>query len=69
MAPVRRPENRGAGRTEPPEVSALRELPALPELEELDQRLEAAFPSSPDFHWSEPCVWACACFLVDGSRR
>lgn len=41
------------------------------ELEELDRRLEAAFLSKPDFHFhaNEPCVWACACFLVDGSRE
>jgi hypothetical protein len=37
------------------------------DLEELDRRLEAAlFPMS-DLHADEPCVWACACFLVDGS--
>jgi hypothetical protein len=38
------------------------------DLEELDQRLEAALLSFADFHADEPCVWACACFLVDGSE-
>jgi hypothetical protein len=37
------------------------------DLDELDQRLEAAFLSISGFHTSEVCVWACACFLVDGS--
>jgi hypothetical protein len=37
-------------------------------LDELERRLEAAFPALTDLHAAEPCVWACACFLVDGSR-
>ena len=41
---------------------------ALPlDLEELDQRLESALLSVSGFHTDEPCVWACSCFLVDGS--
>ena len=36
------------------------------ELEELEQRLEAAFQSTSDIHENEPCIWACACFLVHG---
>jgi len=48
--------------------SILRQERSLPlDLEELDQRLEAAFLSISGFHTNEPCVWACACFLVDGS--
>lgn len=35
-------------------------------LEELEQRLEADFHSISDIHGNEPCVWACACFLVHG---
>ena len=43
---------------------------ALPlDLEELDQRLEAALLAGSGFHTDEPCLWACACFLVDGSLR
>ena len=37
------------------------------DLDELDQRLEAAFLSVSGLHTNETCVWACACFLVDGS--
>jgi hypothetical protein len=37
------------------------------DLDELDQRLEAACLSTSGFHANEICVWACACFLVDGS--
>jgi len=48
--------------------SIIRKDRSLPvDLEELDRRLEAAFLSISGFHTSEPCVWACACFLVDGS--
>lgn len=48
--------------------SILRKERSLPlDLDELDQRLEAAFLSISGFHTNEPCVWACACFLVDGT--
>ena len=48
--------------------SILRKDRSLPlDLDELDQRLEAAFLSISGFHPREVCVWACACFLVDGS--
>lgn len=36
------------------------------DLQELEQRLEAAFLSFPDNYSYEPCVWACACFMVHG---
>lgn len=36
-------------------------------LDELERRLEAAFSALSELHAAEPCVWACACFLVDGS--
>ena len=52
------------GESQPPLQWGL-DLPL--DLEELEHRLEAAlFPMS-DLHANEPCVWACACFLVDGS--
>ncbi len=38
-------------------------------LEELDDRLEAAFLSISEFRPEEACIWACACFLVDGSEE
>lgn len=38
-----------------------------PALEELDGRLEAASLSISGMHADEPCVWACACFLIHGS--
>ena len=58
----------GARPIEDPQ-SILRQERSLPlDLEELDQRLEAAFISISGFHTNEPCVWACACFLVDGSQ-
>jgi len=48
--------------------SILRQERSLPpDLDELDQRLEAALLSVSGFHENEACVWACACFLVDGS--
>jgi hypothetical protein len=37
------------------------------DLEELDRRLEVALLPMSDLHANEPCIWACACFLVDGS--
>ena len=39
-----------------------------PDLEELERRLEAAFVPSSDLHADDPCVWACACFLIHGSE-
>lgn len=58
----------GARTIEDPQ-SILRQERSLPlDLDELDQRLEAAFLSISGFHTNEPCVWACACFLVDGSQ-
>ena len=58
----------GARPIEDPQ-SILRQERSLPlDLEELDQRLESAFLSISGFHTNEPCVWACACFLVDGSQ-
>ena len=57
----------GACPSEDPQ-SILRQERSLPlDLDELEQRLEAAFLSISGFHSNEPCVWACACFLVDGS--
>ena len=57
----------GACPTEGPQF-ILREDRSLPlDLDELDQRLEAAFLGNSGFHTNEPCVWACACFLVDGN--
>jgi hypothetical protein len=68
---VRRVPRVGVGETsavEGPEIVG-REDPCLPfALEELDHRLEAALLSISEFHADEPCVWACACFLVDGSE-
>jgi len=64
-------ETTEARRDEARETSVRQERPSPVSLEELDRRLEAAFLSNPDFlfHANEPCVWACACFLVDGSRK
>ena len=71
MTRVQAVETTGARRIEARGNSPRQERPPRLELEELDQRLEAAFFSNPDFlfHTNEPCVWACACFLVDGSQR
>ncbi len=43
-----------------------RDMRPLFDTEELEQRLEAAFLSFPDSFSYEPCVWACACFMVHG---
>ena len=57
----------GARTIEGPQ-SLLQKERSLPlDLDELDQRLEAAFLSISGFQTNEPCVWACACFLVDGT--
>ncbi len=61
---------KGASRESPTEAShtPIHDEFGLPrDSEELDLRLEAAFPWIGDFHSDELCVWACACFLVDGS--
>lgn len=52
------------GESQPPLQWGL-DLPL--DLEELDRRLEAALLPTSELHANEPCVWACACFLVDGS--
>ena len=49
-----------------PQPSPQRRLVLQLDLEELERRLEAAFQSISDIHVNEPCVWACACFLVHG---
>ncbi len=41
-------------------------LEALEEMEELDERLENVLPMPPGLGAQDLCVWACACFLVDG---
>jgi hypothetical protein len=58
----------GACLIEGPQSILRKERSLPPDLDELDQRLEAAFLSISGFHTNEPCVWACACFLVDGSQ-
>lgn len=70
MSRLQAVETAEAKRIETQEPSLRQERPPPLELEELDRRLEAAFLSNPDFHFhtNEPCVWACACFLVDGSQ-
>jgi len=35
-------------------------------LEELDLRLETSVLPLPGEEILDPCVWACACFLIDG---
>ena len=70
MTRVQKIETAAAKRIEAQKPSLRQEPPPRFDLEELDRRLEAAFLSNPDFHFhtNEPCVWACACFLVDGSQ-
>ena len=60
----------GASQANPIEVphTPVCEEYALPrDLEELDLRMEVAILSLGGLHTDELCVWACACFLVDGS--
>lgn len=69
MAHARTVGNPEAGPIDDPQTSS-RSEDALPvDLDDLDRRLETAMLSLPYLHTTETCVWACACFLVDGSRE
>jgi len=68
MARLRRHGASKASPLEAPHIPVHEEYAIPCDLEELDLRLEAAFSSIGDFHSDELCVWACACFLVDGSQ-
>jgi hypothetical protein len=68
MTRMRRPGGGEADRIDVRQVSPRQDDRGTLLLDELERRLEAAFPALSDLRAAEPCVWACACFLVDGSR-
>ena len=67
LSRIQKAGNSGPSRTgeSQPPLQKGQDLPV--DLEELDRRLEAMLLPMSDPHANEPCVWACACFLVDGT--
>lgn len=68
MTRERKVKSRGPRPIRDPKISYQRKGLLALDLEELDHRLEASLLSMSDFHADDPCIWACACFLVDGSE-
>jgi hypothetical protein len=68
MGPNKTAESLKAMLTRTRHTSPQHDGPLPLDLDELDRRLEAAYLSISGFHANEPCIWACGCFLVDGSE-